>query len=39
MNNPFDYAPDAACVEAFRQLEVRIEALGKSSDPAVNKLQ
>ncbi len=34
MNNPFDYAPDAACVEAFRQLEVRIEALGKSSDPA-----
>lgn len=34
MNNPFDYAPDEACMEAFRQLEVRIGALRKSADPA-----
>lgn len=33
MNNPFDYAPDEACMEAFRQLEVRIGALRKSADP------
>lgn len=30
MNNPFDYTPDAACDEAFRELTLRIEALKKS---------
>lgn len=33
MNNPFDYIPDAACDEAFRQLTLRIEALKKSDMP------
>lgn len=33
MNNPFDYIPDAACDEAFRQLTLRIEALKKSDRP------
>ncbi|MDE6523779.1 MAG: RNA pseudouridine synthase [Muribaculaceae bacterium] len=30
MNNPFDYIPDAACDEAFRELTLRIETLKKS---------
>lgn len=30
MNNPFDYTPDDACGEAFRELTLRIEALKKS---------
>ncbi|MDE6480305.1 MAG: RNA pseudouridine synthase [Muribaculaceae bacterium] len=30
MNNPFDYAPDDACDEAFRELTLRIETLKKS---------
>lgn len=30
MNNPFEYVPDKACDEAFRQLTARIEALKHS---------
>lgn len=30
MNNPFDYTPDRACDEAFRELIVRLETLKKS---------
>ena len=30
MNNPFDYTPDAACEQAFRELIVKIESLKKS---------
>lgn len=30
MNNPFEYVPDKACDEAFRQLTARIEALKQS---------
>ena len=30
MNNPFDYTPDPACEEAFRNLTVMLEALKKS---------
>lgn len=30
MNNPFEYVPDEACDEAFRQLTARIEALKQS---------
>lgn len=33
MNNPFDYTPDAACDEAFRELTLRIETLKKSDCP------
>ncbi len=29
MNNPFDYTPDAACEQAFRELIVKIESLKK----------
>lgn len=34
MNNPFDYTPDDACAEAFRQLTARLYALKNSADPA-----
>ncbi|MDE6017919.1 MAG: hypothetical protein K2G85_03795, partial [Muribaculaceae bacterium] len=33
MNNPFDYVPDAACEEAFRELTLKIEALKESDSP------
>lgn len=33
MNNPFDYTPDAACEEAFRELIVRLENLKRSDKP------
>lgn len=33
MNNPFDYTPDAACVDAFRELLARLEAMRKSDIP------
>ncbi|MDE6270502.1 MAG: RluA family pseudouridine synthase, partial [Muribaculaceae bacterium] len=33
MNNPFDYTPDAACADAFRELIDRIEALKHSPSP------
>ena len=33
MNNPFDYTPDDACDEAFRELTQRIEILKKSERP------
>lgn len=33
MNNPFDYTPDAACDEAFRNLTDRIETIRKSDSP------
>ncbi len=34
MNNPFDYIPDTACDEAFRQLTLHIEELKKSDNEA-----
>lgn len=34
MNNPFDYTPDVACDEAFRQLAAGIAALKESDSPA-----
>lgn len=33
MNNPFEYTPDEACDEAFKDLVVRVEALKKSKNP------
>ena len=33
MNNPFDYIPDRECVEAFRALCRRLEALKESGRP------
>ncbi|MDE6340326.1 MAG: RluA family pseudouridine synthase [Muribaculaceae bacterium] len=33
MNNPFEYAPDAACDAAFRELVGRIDTLKLSSKP------
>lgn len=30
MNNPFDYRPDAACEEAFRELVARLEVMKRS---------
>lgn len=33
MNNPFEYTPDEACEEAFRDLVVRVEAMKKSNNP------
>ena len=33
MNNPFDYTPDKACEDAFKNLLVRLEALKKSHRP------
>ena len=38
MNNPFDYTPDAACDEAFRQLTARIEALKADDNPEARDL-
>lgn len=32
MNNPFDYTPDPACDEAFRQLEERLATLKASAE-------
>lgn len=34
MNNPFDYIPDKACDEAFRQLVAEIEKLKSSCNPS-----
>lgn len=33
MNNPFEYTPDEACDEAFKDLVVRVEAMKKSKNP------
>lgn len=33
MNNPFDYIPDAECVEAFKALTCRLEALRHEGCP------
>lgn len=33
MNNPFEYTPDEACEEAFKDLVVRVEAMKKSKNP------
>lgn len=33
MNNPFDYIPDQECVEAFRKLTARLDALKMSENP------
>ena len=33
MNNPFEYVPDEACAEAFRQLLARIDELKRSDRP------
>lgn len=33
MNNPFDYTPDKACDEAFRELLARLEKLKQSNHP------
>lgn len=33
MNNPFDYIPDKACEEAFRELILRIKVLKSSDNP------
>lgn len=33
MNNPFDYTPDVACEEGFRELCARLEALKLSGRP------
>lgn len=33
MNNPFDYTPERACDEAFRELTARIEGLKGSNKP------
>ena len=37
MNNPFDYTPDAACEEAFRDLLLKIEDLQESHCPEVRE--
>lgn len=33
MNNPFDYTPDRACEQAYRNLILRIDELGQSHNP------
>lgn len=33
MNNPFDYTPDGACEEAFRELLLRLDSLKNSDSP------
>ncbi len=33
MNNPFEYTPEEACDEAFKDLVVRVEAMKKSKNP------
>lgn len=33
MNNPFEYTPDEACDEAFKDLVVRVETMKKSKNP------